>query len=381
LWGKCNACPIADKCFIKYNVDSFSDSAAGNEVINRLEWLIRTIAYKRELHITIRDLRSFIAYMLTRDHSCDDVTRLLQAVESNEISEELYWQFYYFNISSSTNEHKALVSEDRLIKLIRETDIAQVAIPAIDRNLYFKDKEDNEYLIFEERKKSLLPNFNAKNSKKLYSEQSKENQNLQRIRHKNFIRHHYFEGQFDFMKRLPYQSLGKFYKKLNGNETEMEETKHNLAYAISCSEGAWNKAISDGYLLLSSTQVKDPFSNSYRRFDLSDFELFANKNEQLVEFIEYENDSLIFRHKENKHIQITVSLDLYEMLDYIERGFNPSINDLRGRFIELQVFKNLLQSKTHTELLVTRNNRKFYSIKLDSDTKKIHIHPLNNKTL
>jgi len=42
------------------------------------------------------------------------------------------------------------------------------------------------------------------------------------------------------------------------------------------------------------------------------------------------------------------------MLDYIGRGFNPSINDLRGRFIELQVFKNLLQRKTHTELLVTR---------------------------
>ena len=135
--------------------------------------------------------------------------------------------------------------------------------------------------------------------------------------------------------------------------------------------------MSENYLLLSSTQIKDPFSSSYRRFSLSDFELLTNKNEKLVQFIEYENDSLLFRHKENKHIQLTVSLDLYEMLDYIERGFNPSINDLRGRFIELQVFKNLLHSKTHTELLVTRNNRKFYSIKLDAETKKIHIEPLN----
>ena len=385
LWGRCNVCPVAGRCFIKYNVDTFSDSAAGNEVINRLEWQIRTIAYKRELHITIRDLRSFIAYMLTRDHSCNDIIRLLQAVDNSEIPVELYWQFYYFNISASAgfmgSAYKELMSEDRLIKLIRETDIAQVAIPAIDRNLYFKEKEAKEYLVFEERKNSLLPDFNAKNSKKLYSGQNKESQELQRNRHKNFIRHHYFEGQFDFMKRLPYQSLGRFYKELTGNETEMIETKRNLANAISCSEGVSNNAISGNYLLLSSTQIKDPFSSSYRRFALSDFELFANKNEQLVQFIEYENDSLIFRHKENKHIQLTVSLDLFEMLDYIRRGFNPSINDLRGRFIELQVFKNLLQSKTHTELLVTRNNRKFYSIKLDTDTKKIHIEPLKSDTL
>jgi hypothetical protein len=183
------------------------------------------------------------------------------------------------------------------------------------------------------------------------------------------------------MKRLPYQSLGKFYGKLNGKEVEMEETKHSLAYAISCSEGGWNKDISANYLLLSSTQIKDPFSSSYRRFTLSDFELLPNKNEKLVQFIEHENDSLIFRHKENKYIQLTVSLDLYEMLDYIERGFNPSINDLRGRFIELQVFKNLLQSKVHTELLVTRNNRKFYSIKLNEETKKIHIESLNKDSL
>lgn len=378
LWGRCANCPIADRCFIKYNVDTLNDSAAGDEVINRLEWLIRTIVYKRELHITIRDLRSFIAYMLTRDQSCEDVAQLIQDVDNYELKEEIYWELYYYNISS--NEWP-LPSQDRLIKLIRETDIAQVAIPSIDRDLYFKNLEDDDYLVFENRKISLLSAFNERNIRKIVSEQDKESLNLSKIRHKSFVRHHYFEGKHDFMKRLPYQSLGKFFAKLNGREEDMEETKHSLAYAISCSEGGWNKDISENYLLLSSTQIKDPFSSSYRRFALSDFELFANKNEKLVEFIEYENDSLIFRHKEDKYIQLTVSLDLYEMLDYIERGFNPSINDLRGRFIELQVFKNLLQSKVYTELLVTRNNRKFYSIKLNTETKKIHIEPLNKDSL
>lgn len=39
LWGKCQNCPVADRCFIKYNVDTFQDTSAGDEVINRLEWL------------------------------------------------------------------------------------------------------------------------------------------------------------------------------------------------------------------------------------------------------------------------------------------------------------------------------------------------------
>ena len=76
-----------------------------------------------------------------------------------------------------------------------------------------------------------------------------------------------------------------------------------------------------------------------------------------------------------------MSLDLYEMLYYISKGFNPSVNDLRGRFIELQVFKNLLESKTYTEVLVTQNNKTFFTIALDTRTNNIHIAPLNKNEL
>ena len=29
LWNKCEGCSLANKCFIKYNVDSFNDPASG----------------------------------------------------------------------------------------------------------------------------------------------------------------------------------------------------------------------------------------------------------------------------------------------------------------------------------------------------------------
>ena len=42
-------------------------------------------------------------------------------------------------------------------------------------------------------------------------------------------------------------------------------------------------------------------------------------------------------------LPLKVSLDLYEMLHFIQKGFSPSLNDLKGKFVELIVFKNLLE--------------------------------------
>jgi len=387
LWSKCQNCPVADRCFIKYNVDTFQDTSAGDEVINRLEWLVRTIVYKRELHITMRDLRSMIAWMLTRDYSCDEVKTLIEWVNANNIP-EYYWQYYYFNLTAPVVYPDAskveyfnlptLDSNDRLVKLLRETDVAGVALPAFDRDLYYRIKRPNDYIIFSDRKHSLLKDFNEHNMIiPSYEVKSDDVRMAVTSRHKSFVRHQYFEGAIDFKKRLPYRYASAFEKQLRLEDPkELAQTMQDLASAISASEGCSNELLTKGYLLLASSNVADPISKSYRRFSLDEFELYVNKTEHLTKYIEYESDSLIFRHKEDKFIQLTVSLDLYEMLKYIHAGFSPSVNDLRGRFIELQIFKNLLEAKTYSEILVTKNNRKFTAIRLDSQ-KHIVIEPLN----
>ncbi len=383
LWTMCQDCPIADRCFVKYNVNTFQDSSAGDEVIKRLEWLVRTIVYKRELHITMRDLRSMIAWMLTRDYNCNEIKQLVEIVQSkNNFS--YYWQFYYFNVTAPAAFDKdasflpSLKSEDRLIKLLRETDIAMVALPAFDRDLYFNEKKKEDYLIFTDRTQSLLRSFNKIHDIIPSYEVKNDDKRSELVsNHKTFIRHQYFEGMQDFRRRLPYRFASKFYKELNEqNEKDLEETKKTLASAISASEGCNNATLTKGHLLLASSNTSDPISKSYRRFSLDEFELFVNKTDHLTNYIEYESDSLTFRHKTDKFIQLTVSLDLYEMLQYIKQGFSPSINDLQGRFIELQIFKNLLEAKTYKEILVTKNNRKFTVIRLDDD-KHIIIEPLN----
>ena len=118
-------------------------------------------------------------------------------------------------------------------------------------------------------------------------------------------------------------------------------------------------------MVLSSSEINDPFSNSFRLFDLNDFELFVDRTDHLVKYLEYEPDSLVFRHKVETHIELVISLDLFEMLYFIQHGYSPSLNDLRGKFVELTIFKNLLENLTYNKVVVTRDNIEFYEISKD----------------
>jgi len=401
LWNQCKTCPVANKCFINFNVRSLNDSAVGNEIINRLEWIVRTIVYKREVHITMRDLRSMIAWMITRDYNCDAIPKLIQQEEelkklfeeaTNEADKTLFqfayevtriqsWMRLYFNVTApESNMYRTLQSEDRIVKLLRETDIANVAIPDKDRDLYYRRKEEVDYLAFASRPTApLLEEFNSFLTIKPSYEMSSNEIELLKLRHQSFIRHQYFEGKVNFLERMPYQSIKDFYNILNSSNTNWYDEKKRLAYAISCSEGCWNQDISSRHLLISSTRVNDPSGKSYRRFPLEDFDLMVDTNDRLTEFLEHEHENYVFRYKKNHNVQLTVSLDLYEMLYYIKNGFSPSLSDLRGRFIELQVFKNLLASETYTEVIVTNNEKSYYKISLEKQTMQLVVEPLNNE--
>lgn len=105
----------------------------------------------------------------------------------------------------------------------------------------------------------------------------------------------------------------------------------------------------------------------------------VDTNDKLTTYLEHESSAFEFRSKSKKYIQLNVSLELYEMLDYIKNGFSPSVSDLRGRFIELQVFKNLLESETYTEVIVTNNEKNYYKIRLSRSSMRIIIEKLKEE--
>lgn len=376
LWACCGKCGIAAKCFIKYNVDTFADAASGREVAERLEWLLRCVSYKRELHVTMRDLRSLIAFMLTRDCSCDEVRKLVDLCQRQEGGGEIYRRYYYFNITapapvSADPDLPPLGSADRLVALLRQSDIAAVPVPPVDNKLFFRPIGRADLLPFPSRGQSVedvIGNAAGATDREAISD-----------RIKSLVRNLYFEGsdvrgEASFKRRLPSRYAVRFYAALN-NGRRQDELKKSIAMAISASEGCDNERLSDSYMLLSDTRVKDPIAQSYRMFPLSEFELFAEKADDMAPYVETESDCLTFRHKTDKAIRLSISLDLFEMLNFIRDGFCPSAADLSGRFIELQIFKNMLESRAYSELLVTRDNEKFCVVSIDDD-RNISFKPL-----
>ena len=383
LWKNCDSCELSKDCFIKYNVESINDSASGNEVVTRMEWLLRTVSLKRELHITMRDLRSFIAFLITRDFSCEDVKKL-ESLKTNDPSK--YWQYYYFNITNPSFDDGG--SNDRLVKMLRETDIGEVAVPNLDRELFFTKHQEKDYLEFAEREANLLDTFNENKSFVTAHEQTPEVIEEIREKHKSFIRHQYFEAKFfnlvtevveieeengntkklnkpAYLLRIPYKSVFEFVNILRSDLLN-ESIIQNISRAVSLNEGCNNKTLDMKNLVISSTEVKDHKGKSFKLFPLSDFELRVNKTDHLTKYLEYEADSLTFRNKSHTHIALTISLDLYEMLYFIHKGFSPSLNDMKGKFIELLVFKNLLENLNYNEIVVTPDNKEFFSVKKDN---------------
>ena len=380
FWKKCEGCPCRKFCFIRYNVQTLTDSASGDEVVARLEWILRMVGYRRELHLTIRDLRSFIAFLITADERCETIQKRHSGAEE---SPEKYWRYFYFNILAEDG----LASQDRLVKLVRETDVARVAIPNIDRDLYFNPHDPKAFNHFDERDLDLISVFNDCKAENSVRDADDRLERKLKVRHRMQIRHHFFEGNFNaygaqkgFFARLPYQSLQEFQELLTKtDEGQLKESMSALAAAVSLSEGCRTGRFAKKYMLLASSHVADPCARTYRRFKLEDFELIIEKPGHLVSFVEYENDSILFRSKSDPHVRLAVTLDLYEMLQYIKRGYSPSVNDLQGHFIELKVFKTLLENKRYDEILVTLNDRDFHLVSLDSGTNKITVGPLEEE--
>lgn len=379
FWSSCNNCQNKEFCFIKYNVDTFNDYAAGSEVLNRLEWMLRMTSYRRELHITIRDLRSMISFLITADCRCEDVPRLYY----DQKTPEDYWKYYYFNLFA----HDGLPSQDRLICLLRKMDVALVPIPNIDRTLYMSELEDKFYNRFADRQQTLLPEFEQRKMIVRNSEDT-DFENKRITVHRSLIRHHFFEGNFEFFKskhsffnRMPYKFLHKFWGLMQGDSQIEAETRTALPKAFAHSAGCLESPVINNYLLLPASHENDPYGRTYRRFPLKDFELIIEKPEHLITYVEYENSNAIFRHIGDKNISISlnITLDLFDMLFYIEEGFSPSRNDLQGHFLEMQVFKTRLENMLYQEVLITRNNKTFYLAKLDPTTNHIHLCELEDE--
>ena len=65
--------------------------------------------------------------------------------------------------------------------------------------------------------------------------------------------------------------------------------------------------------------------------------------------------------------ELVINLDVYEMLDRLNQGYRPTVDEIQGYYLTLAVFKNILGSAAYQEVLLTPSGHDFYSVSRDGE--------------
>ncbi|MFL9777821.1 methylation-associated defense system protein kinase MAD6 [Vibrio cyclitrophicus] len=357
VWRGCDYCALKDKCYVKHNVSTFEDEQTGPKVIERLGYLYKLTSLRNQLHITMRDLRSALSYMLVGEYSCAEIKEIYANGEAEKILSG-----YYFN-SWCGND----TSQDRLLKLLRETDIANGSDVRLDCGLDFLGLKAVDWLQFEQRgdyESHLLDGAHQALPSGTALSESKERY----VSHCNVVgmlrRKAYFERRGEnWQGLLPYRSAKLLVNFLEGN-APLDEAKSLAINAINRGEGLHNPRYFNGQLAMQVRKVSKGTIKSYRLFPSDVFSIEVKDFAMNSQFIEHSPQSLLLKYQDETGLnaELDLDLDLFEMLQKLNQGYVPSAQAEQSFYLSLTVFKNVLASAPYQEVLLTTNGQAYEKI-------------------
>jgi serine/threonine protein kinase len=378
LWEPCEGCAHKLQCPIKHNVETLRDPASGKAVRERVRRLYEVVHLRRRQHVTMRDLRSSLSWLLLRDHGCDDVARLL-GDESPYAAEQLV-SLYYPDAFASDFEQVHDTVEDRLVKLLRETDVGQVEAPVLDRALQSAPAEAVQWMTFEGRStmawETLLTLFRDLPTRggegtRLADTLAEHRRMAARLR-----RWAYFERIDDRWKAmLPYRMLDLYESVAMAAEDSDDGRRHREALrdeiveAVSLSEGVRHPAVRRGNICLRVSRPKAQRATSFRLFPKERFRVDVERNDTLRRYLEMAPDMVklvaddgLMAGGGRAPATLRLTLDLLEMLGLIKGGYRPGPREMRGLFVNLMIFRNELLNLPFERVMVTLDQESFYEI-------------------
>lgn len=363
-WQACEKCDLKGKCYAYHNAETFQDPIAGPKVIERLKMLYTITHLRGRLHITMRDLRSALAFMLVGTRDCDGIHQLYR--NGGEENQNRILDGFYFNAWLGGSEG----SNDRLISLLREIDVAEVSNPDLDRSLgflnpkakamgrfSFSERAGYDEELVETLFRNLPRDYSSKNRSRLIA------------KHRNFLAHmrrrHFFERRDSGWKEmLPYGSIQAFLATIKEPGTKAASEVTAVLLAINRGEGLSDPARLGNLLALRVRQVDKGTIRSYRLFDGEHFTLRTEQETAAHPFLECLSQALILYYGsgDGHRASLRINLDIYEMLMRLNEGYRPSIEEQEGFYLSLAVFKNVLSSAPYQEVLLTETGHRFYEI-------------------
>ncbi len=363
-WQACEKCDLKQKCYAYHNVKTFQDPVAGPKVIERLKMLYTITHLRGRLHITMRDLRSALAFMMVGTRDCDGIHHLYQM--GGEENQNRILNSFYFNSWLGGSED----SKDRLISLLRDIDVAKVSNPELDRELGFLNPKTKVRARFSFAERA---GYDEELVETLFQNLPRDYSSKSRTRliamHRNYLTHmrrrYFFECRdIEWKEMLPYRSIDSFLTAIKKFGVKNAEEVSVILHAVNRGEGLSDPARLGNQLALRVRQVDKGTIRSYRLFDGARFSLRTEQETKVHPFLEYLSQVLVLSYDSggDHKADLRINLDIYEMLMRLNSGYRPSVEEQEGFYLSLAVFKNILSSAPYQEVLLTESGHRFYQI-------------------
>jgi serine/threonine protein kinase len=362
FWEPCVSCDLRDRCYVYHNARTLMDSVAGPKVAERLRSLYTITHLRGRLHITMRDLRSALAFTLAGTQDCDEI-HALYAKPGAEARRQILEGFYFNSWRGRQG------SGDRLLSLLSEIDVGEVTNPDIDRVLDYLPPTAREMARFtfaqrDERDSQLLDAMH----RELPRDSAVVSAPRRVTDHRDYVamlrRRQFFERRDEGWKEmLPYRTADEFWRLVTGR-ADLGSYLDALLTAINRGEGLSDPKRLGNTLALRVRVVEHGTIRSYRLFAGEKFQLLlpSTDNNEFVEHIP-QALRLVYVPAAGNEAELLVDLDTYEMLARLNDGYRPSVEELQGYYLSLSVFKNVLASAPYQEVLLTRTGHDFYRIR------------------
>lgn len=364
-WKACQSCDLKDRCYVHHNARTLNSNKSGAKVIQRLKTLYELTHLRGRLHITLRDLRSALAFTIAGTRNCEQIHDLYR--HGTPESRTTILNSYYFNAWMGG----AGGTRDRLLTLLREIDIGATTDPHNDRIFAFLEPSSHtaDRLSFSDRAhhdtdllEKMFVDLPRDYSSKISSDDIQTHITYVSI----LRRRYYFERRDENWKSmLPYRSRLELLDLIK-QPSELPEKTATLIAAINRGEGLRDPASIGANLALRVRQVDRGTIRSYRLFEDNLFTLHIPTIGNVEPFLEYLPSSIQLRYTSPSNpANLIINLDVYEMLTKINQGYYPNLEEQQGIYRNLAVFKNILSAAPYQEVILTETGLTFYSVRRD----------------
>lgn len=381
LWASCDVCALKTRCPIVFNVDSLRDPVSGVVAKQRLHSLFSVVHLRRRAHITMRDVRSALSWLLLRDQDCSDVAALLGRDGAGRALASLaYWNAFSESGSLAVDAQRGSDrTVDRLVSRLLEADVGRTTLPALDRMLDHAPLAAVPWTTFELRSPHLADVLLTEWRGAPRSGSSLPVEDVERVRREvlaSLRRRAYFERRDDgHLDQLPYSTFPLLLEATGDGPNApkaREDLLHDALLAISLADGARAKALLQRGLALATTRARSAKVRSFRVFPRDKFEVRVERMSGTLDVLELSAGAITIKHREG-HARLVLTLDLLEMLDRVRAGHRPTPEDLQGAFVNLLIFRNELMAEPFLELFVTQDDVHFVRIEGDGRSGMIRL--------